>query len=38
MINVAFFVFNAFQENTFLLYDQTGKCVIIDAGCYTPDE
>lgn len=38
MINVAFFTFNPFQENTYLLYDQTGECVIIDAGCYTPDE
>lgn len=27
------FVFNPFQENTFLLYDETKECVIIDAGC-----
>ncbi len=32
------FVFNPFQENTFLLYDNTGECVIIDAGCYTSAE
>ncbi|MBO6118810.1 MAG: MBL fold metallo-hydrolase [Bacteroidales bacterium] len=27
------FVFNHFQVNTFVLYDKTGQCVIIDAGC-----
>jgi glyoxylase-like metal-dependent hydrolase (beta-lactamase superfamily II) len=33
MINIKIFVFNPFQENTFLLYDDTKECVIIDAGC-----
>ena len=33
MIHVARFVFNDFQENTFVLYDETGECVIIDPGC-----
>lgn len=33
MINIKAFVFNPFQENTFLLYDDTKECVIIDAGC-----
>jgi len=33
MINIKIFVFNAFQENTFLLFDETKECVIIDAGC-----
>jgi hydroxyacylglutathione hydrolase len=32
------FVFNAFQENTFLLYDETKECVVIDPGCYEPEE
>lgn len=27
------FVFNPFQVNTYLLYDQSGECVIIDAAC-----
>lgn len=27
------FVFNPFQVNTYLIYDQTGECVIIDAAC-----
>lgn len=32
------FVFNPFQENTYLLYDETGEAIIVDAGCYTPSE
>ncbi len=31
-------VFNAFQENTYLLYDETNECVVIDPGCYEEDE
>jgi glyoxylase-like metal-dependent hydrolase (beta-lactamase superfamily II) len=38
MINVAHFTFNPFQENTFILYDETKECIIIDPGCYSPDE
>lgn len=38
MITVKTFICNPFQENTFILYDETGECVIVDAGCYTPDE
>ena len=33
MIHLETFVFNPFQENTFLLHDETGECIIIDAGC-----
>jgi glyoxylase-like metal-dependent hydrolase (beta-lactamase superfamily II) len=33
MIQVAKFVFNPFQVNTYVLYDETGECVIIDPGC-----
>lgn len=32
MIKIRPFVFNAFQVNTYLLYDHTGECVIVDAG------
>lgn len=32
------FVFNAFQENTYVLSDDTGECVIIDPGCYDETE
>jgi hydroxyacylglutathione hydrolase len=28
------FTFNLFSENTFVIYDQTKECVIIDPGCY----
>lgn len=32
MITVKRFAFNPFQENTFVLSDETGECIIIDAG------
>ena len=32
------FVFNAFSENTFVLYDETKTCIIIDPGCYEVQE
>jgi glyoxylase-like metal-dependent hydrolase (beta-lactamase superfamily II) len=28
------FTFNPVQENTLVVYDETGECAIIDAGCY----
>lgn len=31
-------VFNPFSENTYIIYNETGECVIIDPGCSTPDE
>jgi glyoxylase-like metal-dependent hydrolase (beta-lactamase superfamily II) len=30
--------FNPFQENTFLVYDDTGACAVFDPGCYTSAE
>ena len=30
--------FNTFQENTFILWDNTGDCIIIDPGCYEKNE
>ena len=33
MISVQQFVFNEFQENTYVVYDETGECVIFDPGC-----
>jgi hydroxyacylglutathione hydrolase len=38
MIKVQKFVFNPFSENSFLLYDETGECVLADMGSYTVDE
>lgn len=32
------FTFNPFSENTYVLYDETGECVIVDPGCAFPDE
>ena len=32
------FTFNPLQENTFILFDETGECAIIDAGCYFENE
>lgn len=33
MLQVQSFVFNPFQENTFVLFDETNECIIIDPGC-----
>jgi hydroxyacylglutathione hydrolase len=38
MISIKTLVFNPFSENTYLLYDETKECIIIDPGCYTPEE
>lgn len=32
------FTFNPFQENTYIIYDKTKECLIIDPGCYTEEE
>lgn len=32
------FEFNPFAENTYVVYDDSGECVIFDPGCYTPEE
>lgn len=38
MITVQSFVFNPYQENTYVLYDESGACAIIDPGMYSPAE
>ncbi len=38
MIKIKKFTFNAFQVNTYILYDDTGECAIVDASCYEKDE
>lgn len=38
MLNVKIFPFNPLQENTYILYNQEGQCIIIDPGCYTDEE
>jgi len=37
-MEVKAFEFNPIAENTYVLYDDTRECVIIDAGCFYPDE
>lgn len=32
------FEFNAFSENTYVVYDETKECIIIDPGCYEAHE
>ena len=34
MISIEKFTFNPFQENTYVLYDETKECIIVDPGCY----
>ncbi|KIO76246.1 metallo-beta-lactamase [Pedobacter lusitanus] len=34
MITLKQFTFNPYNENTYVLYDETGECVIIDPGMY----
>lgn len=38
MLQVRKFTFNPFMENTFVVYDETKECVIIDPGCVEKDE
>ena len=38
MITIQSFEFNYFQENTFLLYDETREAVLIDCGCCRKEE
>ncbi|HXI01317.1 MAG TPA: MBL fold metallo-hydrolase [Sphingobacteriaceae bacterium] len=38
MIRIERFVCNPYQENTYILFDETKECVIIDPGMYTAAE
>jgi glyoxylase-like metal-dependent hydrolase (beta-lactamase superfamily II) len=37
-MTIKVFTFNPFQENTYLLHDESGEAVIIDAGCMNDGE
>ncbi len=37
-MKVEIFRFNLFEENTYLVYDDTKECVIVDPGCYSQQE
>lgn len=32
------FTFNPWQENSYLLYDETGECALVDMGCISDDD
>lgn len=38
MIEIKYFTFNPFQENTYLLINDKNDCIIIDPGCYFENE
>ena len=38
MISIKAFVFGPFLENTYVLYDESTECIIIDPGCYDNNE
>jgi hydroxyacylglutathione hydrolase len=38
MLQLQSFVFNPLQGNTYVLFDETKECVIIDPGCYEREE
>ena len=38
MIQISFFTFGPFEENTYILHDETKQCVIIDPGCCDDSE
>lgn len=33
MLKIQSFVFNPFQENTYVLFDETKDCIVVDPGC-----
>lgn len=37
-MKVKSFAFNPFQENTYVVYDDSKECIIIDPGCYSEKE
>ena len=38
MLKIKSFVFSPIEENTYLLYNEFSDCIIIDPGCYFPEE
>lgn len=37
-MNIKQFEFNDFHENTYVVWDESGECMIVDPGCYTTEE
>tara|TARA_B100000795_G_scaffold175671_1_gene132721 strand:- start:485 stop:1123 length:639 start_codon:yes stop_codon:yes gene_type:complete len=38
MIHIKKFTFNPFRENTYIAFDETKECIIVDPGCYDENE
>ncbi len=38
MLKIKVFTFSPIQENTYVLYNEINECLIIDPGCYFPEE
>lgn len=38
MLSLRSFTFNAFEENTYVAYDETRSAILIDPGCYAKEE
>lgn len=38
MISIKSFTFNPFQENTYIAFDESKECMIVDPGCYDKTE
>jgi len=38
MLQIQHFVFNDFQENTYVLWNEQKECMLVDPGCYKPHE
>ena len=38
MLKIKIFTFSPIRENTYLLYNEQNHCMIIDPGCYFPEE
>jgi glyoxylase-like metal-dependent hydrolase (beta-lactamase superfamily II) len=38
MLTITSFVFNPVQENTYVLHNEAGECIIVDPGCYFGNE
>ena len=38
MAHTAHFTFNSFQTGCYIIWDESGKCTLIDPGCSAPEE
>ena len=38
MAHIEHFIFNSFQTNCYVIWDETGKCAIVDPGCGSAEE